>query len=217
MRPPAPLPLACMFALSLCAAVLHARVGETQDDIERRLFQPAVGKFLPKEKNPDPFKEEEALRQQPFNQVRVFFPAEARERKYWKSAVPNVLSNDNGWRMHVFFRDGVSILEAYQRVGDSLSEFEIQNILRANQGSSEWRKVERDSLEAQTSIIGCDYQRADGVLRARVVGSWIMVFSVQLDSHVREQVRIKAESKNIQEEERARLQQMQAPSSTAGF
>lgn len=217
MRPATPFRLACLLACLSASTVLSARVGETQDDLERRLFQPAIGKFLPKEKNPDPYKEEELLRQQPFNQVRTYFPASARERKYWKSAVPNVLSNENGWRLHVFFQDSVSVLEAYQRVGDTLSDFEIHNILRANQGTSEWVKVERESLEAQVSIIGCDYQLSDGSLRARVVGNWIMVFSVKLDNHVKEQVRILSESKNLQEEERARLQQLTAPSSTAGF
>jgi hypothetical protein len=217
MQPPTPFRLACLLACLSAVTFVQARVGETQDELERRLFQPAIGKFLPREKNPDPYKEEEMLRQQPFNQVRPYFPASARERKYWKSAVPNVLSNDNGWRLHVFFQDSVSILEAYQRVGDTLSEFEIQNILRANQGSSEWRKVERESLEAQTSVIGCDYQLADGSLRARVVGNWIMVYSAKLDSYVKEQVRIASENKNLQEEERSRLQQLTAPSSTAGF
>jgi hypothetical protein len=217
MQPPTPFRLACLLACLSAVTFVQARVGETQDELERRLFQPAIGKFLPREKNPDPYKEEEMLRQQPFNQVRPYFPAAARERKYWKSAVPNVLSNDNGWRLHVFFQDSVSILEAYQRVGDTLSEFEIQNILRANQGSSEWRKVERESLEAQTSVIGCDYQLADGSLRARVVGNWIMVYSAKLDSYVKEQVRIASENKNLQEEERSRLQQLTAPSSTAGF
>lgn len=212
-----PAPLACVLASLAVALPAIARVGETQDEFERRLLQPSVGKFVPKEKNPDPAKEEEILRQQPFNEARTHFPDGVRERKYWKSAVPNVLSNDNGWRVHIFFQDNRSVLEAYQRVGDSLSQFEIQNILRANQGASEWQKVEPDTLEAKASAIGCDYQLADGTLRARVVGNWLLVYSASLDAHVKEQIRIIEERRLSQQQERVRTQQLTAPSSTSGF
>ena len=54
------------------------------------------------------------------------------------------------------------MLAAYQRIGQTLSPLKIQNILSANQGSSGWKKLKRDSLESQTFIIGCYYQLADG-------------------------------------------------------
>jgi len=217
MRFTTPAFFACvLMSLAACLQV-SARVGETQEEFERRLLQPAVGKFVPKEKNPDPAKEEEILRQQPFNDVRAHFPAGTRERKYWKSAVPNVLSNENGWRVHVFFQDDLSVLEAYNRVGDTLSEFEVQNILRANQGSSEWRVVEPDSLEARASVIGCTYELADGTRRARVVGNWLLVYSTRLDAHVKEQLRIIEENRTSQQSERVRLQQQTASGSTSGF
>lgn len=217
MRLFTPALVACMLATLSASITASARVGETQEEFERRLLQPAIGKFIPREKNPDPAREEEILRQQPFNQVRVHFPDGIRERKYWKSAVPNVLSNDNGWRVHVFFHDNVSVLEAYQRVGDSMNEFEIQNILRANQGTSEWQRVEPDSIEATSSVIGCDYQLADGTLRARVVKGWLIVYSVKLDDYVKEQLRVSEEKRRTQEEERVRQQQSSAPNSTSGF
>jgi hypothetical protein len=217
MRFTTPLPLVCVIVSLASSISASARVGETQDEFERRLLQPYVGKFIIREKNPDPAKEEEILRQQPFNDARVHFPAGVRERKYWKSAVPNVLSNENGWRVHVFFDENRSALEAYQRVGDTLNEFEIRNILRANQGASEWRKIEPDSLETRASAIGCDYQLADGSLRARVVGNWLMVYSAKLDNHVKEQLRITEEKRAGQQEERIRNQQLAAPGSTSGF
>jgi hypothetical protein len=213
---PAPLMFAAL-SLATGLASLSARVGETQEEFERRLFQPSVGKFIPKEKTQDPFKEEELLRQQPFNAVRMHFPAETRERKYWKSAVPNVLSSENGWRVHVFFQNNQSVLEAYQRVGDTISIFEIENILRANQGSSEWVKIEPESLEARASIIGCDYQLANGTLRARVTGNWIMIYSSALDAHVKEQLRLIEENKLRNMDEQTRNQKLAAPGSTAGF
>lgn len=217
MRFLTPAPLACVIFSLLVAFPAAARVGETQEEFERRLLQPFVGKFIPREKNPDPAKEEEMLRQQPFNEARSHFPAGTRERKYWKSAVPNMLSNENGWRLHVFFQDNRSVLEAYQRVGESLSEFEIQNILNANRGSSEWTKVEPDSLEAKASAIGCDYQLGDGTLRARVVGGWLLVYTVRLDAYVKEQIRILEETRASQQAERLRNQQIAAPGSTSGF
>ncbi len=217
MRFPTPAPLACVL-LSLVASIqASARVGETQDEFERRILQPAIGKFVPREKNPDPAKEEEAMRQQPFNDVRGHFPDGIRERKYWKSAVPNVLSNDNGWRVHVFFQNNRSLMEAYQRVGDTLSDFEVQNILRANQGTSEWRKVEADSDEAKASAIGCDYVLADGTLRARIVDNWLLVYSTKLDAYVKDQLRLNDETRASQQADRVRQQQLNAPGSTSGF
>lgn len=217
MRFPTPACITCVLTGLVMATSLSARVGETQEEFERRLFQPSVGKFIPKDKNADPGKDEEIQRQQPFNAARAHFPEEIRERKYWKSAVPGVLSNDNGWKVHVFFLANVSVLEAYQRIGDSLSTFEIENILRANQGSSEWKSVERDSLEAKASSIGCDYELADGSLRAKVVGNWMMVYSTKLDAHVKEQIRLAEETRMRNQDERTRAQQIAAPGSTAGF
>jgi hypothetical protein len=217
MRFITPAPLACVFLGLLAALQASARVGETQDEFEHRILQPFVGKFMPKDKNADPVKEEELVRQQPFNDIREHFPEGVRERKYWKSAVPNMLSNENGWRVHVFFQDNRSVLEAYQRVGDSLSQFEIENLLRANQGTSEWRKIDPESDEAKASSIGCDYALADGTKRARVIGSWIMVFSTKLDAYVKDQFRLLSENRANQQAERLRQQQLNAPSSTSGF
>lgn len=217
MRFTTPLPLACVLMSLAASTGVSARIGETQEEIERRLFQPSVGKFLPREKNPDPAKEQEALRQLPFHEFRHLFPGSIREGKYWKSSVPNMLSNENGWRVHIFYHDGRSSLEAYQRVGDTLSEFEIENILRANQGSSEWVKIEPDSLESRASAIGCQYQLSDGSLRARVINGWLMVFSTRLDTYVKEQQRMLLENQSTQQGERLKQQQATASASTSGF
>lgn len=217
MRFVTPLPLACVLLSLVPSLPVSARVGETQEEFERRLFQPFVGKFIPREKTPDPFKEAEVLRQQPFNDIRELLPPGIREGKYWKSAVPNVLSNDDGWRVYVFYHDNRSAFEAYQRVGDVLSPFEIKNILRANQGDSEWQQVEPDSLETKASGIGCTYQLADGSLRAKVVGNWLMVFSTKLDAHVKEQQRINMERQIARQRNRLKRQESTADGSTSGF
>ncbi|HSI10194.1 MAG: hypothetical protein ACAH89_09015 [Rariglobus sp.] len=217
MRFATPATLSIAFISLLLSSTAAARVGEPREEFERRLLEPYVGTIIPKEKNPDPAIEAELMRQQPFNEVRDHFPEGVRERKYWKSAVPRMLSKENGWKVHVFYQDNLSVLEAYQRVGSELNEFEIRNILAANQGKSEWKRIEADSLESRASAIGCDYELTDGSLRARISGNWIMVYSIKLDAYVKEQLRIIKERQVTQQEEKTRIQQTEAPGSTSGF
>jgi hypothetical protein len=217
MRFATPATLSFVFISMLLSLTAAARVGETRDEFERRLLEPDVGILILREKNPDPAKEEEILRQQPFNEVRGHFPDGIRERKYWKSAVPRMLSKENGWKVHVFYQDNLSVLEAYQRVGSELNEFEIRNILAANQGKSEWKRIEPDSHDSRASAIGCDYELSDGSMRARISGNWMMVYSTKLDAYVKEQLRIIKERQANQQEEKTRIQQIEAPGSTSGF
>ncbi len=90
-----------------------ARVGETQEVIERRILQPNLGKlfFRAKDKDKNPRDaERDRLREeqdQPFNDVKKFFTPDTREGVYWKSALSAQLSNDDGWRVHVFYMGGV--------------------------------------------------------------------------------------------------------------
>jgi hypothetical protein len=81
------------------------------------------------------------MNEQPFNEARKFLPADSKASVYWKSAIAKQLSNENGWKIFVFYTAGRSILEGYQRVGEDLSEFEVRAILAANQGGSVWRKT----------------------------------------------------------------------------
>jgi len=218
MRHPAlSLSLACIVCLTGLASIAQARVGETKEEFERRLLRPSIGKIIIRERNPDAAKEAELAAQQPFNDVRAHFPAGIRERKYWKSAVPNMLSNENGWRIHAFFQDNISMLEAYQRVGDTLTVFEIENILRSNQGTSEWQPVAPDSLESKASAIGCTYQLADGTLRAKVVGDWFIIYSTKLDTYVKEQLRLIEETRIKNQEELNKARKIAAPGSTEGL
>jgi hypothetical protein len=212
-----PATLSCVFFSLLFCLPAAARVGETQIQLERRLLEPDVGILVFREKNPDPAKEAEILRQLPFNTVRVLFPEGMRERRYWKSAVPRMLSKENGWKIHVFYQDDRSVFEAYQRVGAELNEYEVRNILAASQGGSDWTRLKPGSPGSAASAIGCDYERTDGSLRARVVGNWIMTYSTKLDAHVMEQLRIIKERQLAEQQEKIRIQQLEAPGSTSGF
>jgi len=217
MRLPSPAPLVIALLMVSTVPASFARIGETQDDFDRRILQPDIGKLTPKRKSADPANTEQLLRQQPFFSAREHFPPGIRERLYWKSAVPRMLSNENGWRVHVFFHETRSVLEAYLRVGDTLNEFEIQNILRANQGDSAWREVDPESEEAAAAPLGASFALADGTLKARIVGNWLMIYSAKLEDYVKEQLRILREKDSTQKTERLREQQITAPESTAGF
>lgn len=211
--------------LSLFAAVsvqsLSARVGETQADVERRILQPNLGKlyFRTKDKEKDNGQaERERPREEkdlPFNEAKKYFPADVREGVYWKSAVANQLSSENGWKVHVFYAGGRSALEAYRRMGESLNEFEVRALLSANRGASSWRKMSNEG--GGTNGIGYDYELEDGSMRAKQQGNWLMVFSTRLDNYVVEQQKI---AKDLKEKETDRLrleQQAKAPESVTGF
>ncbi len=178
-----------LFVLMLGAlplASLSARVGETQDVIERRLLQPDLGRFFFQSKEKETPAMERArikeLSEQPFNEARKFFPAETKASVYWKSAIAKQLSNDNGWKVFVFYTAGRSVLEGYNRVGEDLSEFEVRAILAANQGGSSWRKT--SVVGGDVSGIGYDFELEDGSLRAKQKGNWLMIFSAKLDEYV---------------------------------
>lgn len=198
-----------------------ARVGETQADVERRILQPNLGKvyFRVKDKDKDSRDaERERLkdeREQPFHDVEKFFPSDTRPAVYWKSAVANQLSSDNGWKVHVFYVAGRSALEAYRRVGDSLNEFEVRALLAANRGGSSWKKMSNDG--GGTNGIGYDYELEDGSMRAKQQGNWLMIFSTRLDNYVVEQQKTAKDLKDKETDRLKQEQQAKAPESVTGF
>ncbi len=176
-------------------ASLSARVGEPQDIVERRLLQPNLGRLFFQSKEKETPAMERArikeMKEQPFNEARKFLPADSKAAVYWKSAIAKQLSNENGWKVFVFYTAGRSVLEGYQRVGEELSEFEVRAILAANQGGSTWRKTTNPG--GGINGIGYDFELEDGSLRAKQKGNWLMVFSTRLDEHVIAQQKIAKE------------------------
>ena len=88
MRLPASAPFVFALLMLSAASASFARIGENQDEFDRRILQPDIGKLTPKRKSADPANTEQLLRQQPFFTTREHFPPGIRERLYWKSAVP---------------------------------------------------------------------------------------------------------------------------------
>ncbi len=203
-------------------------MGETQDVVEHRILQPNLGKAIPRPKeSKSPREENERLKEeqaQPFYNAKKFFPTDTKEGMYWKSAIGNQLSSENGWKVHVFYVAGRSSLEAYHRVGDSLNEFEVRALLAVNRGSSSWKKVsgttvggDDKSTDGGTDGIGYNYELEDGSMRAKQKGDWLMIFSTRLDKYVIEQQKA---AKELSDRDAARLkteQQGKAPESVQGF
>lgn len=219
----------------LCALVstcAYARVGELQVAIERRLLAPGVGKLLaladpdeprsPRPSNgsgnnphqrPDPSRRRTG--EPPHRRFERLFPQGAHERVYWKSAVTRQLSPDDGWEVHVVYLGDRSTLEAYQRVGEALNEYEAMALLAVNRGSSSWRRVEKES--GAKSALGYAYELEDGTLRARQQGNWLLIFSTRLDEYAEQRLAEEKALQALEQERLKRLQQQKAPESVAGF
>lgn len=204
---------------ALPVATLSARVGETQDAVERRLLQPSLGRLFFQSKEKETPAMERArlkeLNEQPFNEARKFFPAESKVAVYWKSAIAKQLSNDNGWKIFVFYTAGRSVLEGYNRVGEDLSEFEVRAILAANQGGSSWRKTSGPG--GGVNGIGYDFELEDGSLRAKQKGNWLMIFSARLDEYVIAQQTLAKETEAKEAALKKIEQQKTAPVSVIGL
>ena len=209
---------------------VHARVGETQEAIEHRLLQPGLGKLYPrladspkdnnkdspKDNNKDGNRERPKKKDEdPLADIRPFLPGDTHEMFYWKSAVANQLSNETGWKIDVLYFNGHSALEAYKRVGDTLSEFEIRGILSVNRGASSWKKIVSDGVGV--SGIGYDYQLEDGSMRAKLQDNWIIVFSTKLDNYIVQQQQSAKAANDLLQEQQKRQQALKAPESISGF
>ncbi len=203
------------FGVLIFPCALHARIGETQDVLEKRILRPGLGKLYPRvadSSRDKPKKKEE----DPLKDVRTFLPTDsATEILYWKSAVANQLSNETGWKIDVLYVGGHSSLEAYRRVGDALSEFEVRGLLSVNKGASSWKKNSNDG--GGVNGMGYDYELEDGSLRAKQQDNWLIIFSTKLDNHVQQQQRQAKDASDAQKEQQKKEQSLKAPESLAGF
>jgi hypothetical protein len=212
--------LASLLLVAFSSQSLSARVGETQAAVEGRILQPNVGKhFFRSRDRENANAERERLREereQPFNEARKFFPPDTFEGIYWKSALAGQLSNDNGWKVHVFYAGGRSMLEAYRRVGEGgLNDFEVRALLAVNRGNSSWKKKAAEG--GGLNGIGYDYELEDGSLRAKQQGNWLMIFTTRLDNYVIEMQKAAKEASDRELERIRQDQSGKAPESVMGF
>ncbi len=88
-----------------------------------------------------------------------------------------------GWELMVFTVNKTSEWELYRRIGNFISQAELDGLLSINGGQRQWKEVKR--TEKAESLFDYDYETTDGSLRARVnrAGSnmtWVMFFSAQM-------------------------------------
>jgi hypothetical protein len=92
-----------------------------------------------------------------------------------------------GWEYQVYLYKGVSVLEIYRRLGQDLTDPEIDLLLELNHGKSTWQHASMgaSTLDQKTdSFLGYDYTRADGEVRGMRKGNDLVLFSAGLDKRL---------------------------------
>lgn len=208
-------------AFLLAAAPVQARIGDTPDQMSARMLQPDLGRIFTWPREMTPRERERQMRESPIGPFAHLLPTSAedwREQIFWKSALRKQLSNEDGWRVHVYYLRGRSVLELYRRVGPSLNEFEVNAILARMRGQETWRRVAKD--DNVDTIIGYDFELgAPGAesLRARRQGDWLLVFHKRLDDYLVARKARWDESEAQRRAEQEAEQKQTAPVSVDGF
>lgn len=193
----------------------EARVGDTTDQMERRMVQPNLGRVF-SWRNVEERQRTQMERENPITTVRRFFPEEMSEAVFFKSAERGRLNSENGWRVHVHYFNGRSVVEAYRRVGPGLNEFEVNAILALNRvGGQAWERVAR--TDAGESVLGYEFQMGEDGLRARVQGNWMVIYLTRFDKLLVENRRKAQEEAALNNEELRKKQAEEAPASVYGF
>lgn len=207
------------------ATKAHARIGDTEAQMDARILQPGLGKNFSWPKDMRRGELERIQREMPTGPFAYLLPGEAdgwREQIFWKTAVRGQMSGGDGWRVHVYYLKGRSVLELYKREGAKLNEFEVNGLLAVVRGGQAWRKVEgkKDPKAAGDTVIGYDFELGDdgeGTVRAKQQGDWLMIFHKRFDDYLIERkARWDANEDLRKAEERTRNQQT-APASLEGF
>jgi hypothetical protein len=196
------------FLLSIGSVVfipssIEARLGEQAADIEKRILTPGHGREFPPERAAA--KRTQVPIHGLISNYQTANNNSLTPQVIWKSVdgrrIPSNGLRDGmepeGWNLFIYYKNGRSVLEVYRRVGAGLTQYEINGLLSLHKGDSVW---ERPS-EKEPSAIGYDFQRADGLFRARQMGSSFILFYKALDD---EMVKIQEVSRKKQEEEQAK-------------
>lgn len=213
---------ALKFLLVVLAGTLtaEARIGDSPDQMAGRMLRPDLGKYF-SWREFDERTRERMVKENPITPFLHLMPQkgdEWREDVFWKSALSRHLSNEDGWRVHVYYLRGQSVLECYRRVGNVLSEAEVNAILARLRGGDVWRKEEKKS--GPDTVLGYGYQLGQGSnvsLRARQQGDWLIIYHKRFDDFLMERKKLwDADEQKRKAEERTE-QEKRAPVSVEGF
>ncbi len=200
--------------MTLPVAISHARVGDTPQQMNGRILRPNVGRNF-NFRALDEREQKQLLKDLPMTSFVDLLPPDVTSQIYWKSALSRQLSNDDGWRVHVYFWKDRSVLEGYRRVGDSLSEFEVNALLNLHRNGQSWQKVERKN--ATETVIGYEYELGEDGLRARVQGNWMLIYLTRFDKLLVERKKVQDELAEAEQAKKRLEQQQKAPESIEGF
>lgn len=152
-----------------------ARVGESKEAIERRLF--GSGGIIYR----DATVESSRRKGMPYNKYLDFMTSSTDVRIYYKTAdgrrpMASELEDKRvqpGWDVHVLYVGGKSVLEVYKR-SQSMSEYEMNYLIALQGGGSGWKKIEKEELEP--SAFGYEMVSSDGSVRAKKMGGDSLLF-----------------------------------------
>ncbi len=182
----------------------QARIGESLSTIESRLFRSGGIVYR------DDATKLNRQRGMPYLAYQELMP-DAKLRIYFKSADGSKPKSSDmdpkraspGWDIHVLYLGGRSVLEVYKR-SSGMTTSEFNQLLKLQAGESYWKKLGRPvEGEERLSIFGCDMEREDAVVRAKRLGSALLLVAREMDEEL-------ARRKALQEEE-------DAPTSLMGF
>jgi hypothetical protein len=219
--------LPCFLLVALCVPdAARARIGDTPEQMNGRMLQPGLGRVFTWPRNLAPRELERLERDDPLKPFEHLLPSQAEgwdEDIFWKSAVRGHLDNEDGWRVHVHYLKGRSVLELYRRVGPGLTEAELNAILALMRGNQTWRRVPREQnerAEAEDSVLGYEYELGTGpevTLRARRQGNWLIIYHKRLDELLLARKAQWDAAEAQRRAERTAEQERLAPSSIDGF
>ena len=169
---------------------IYARIGEERLELEKRL---SVSGGLQ-------YREERVLsnrrRGMPYQKYLDYLPERSEIRVYYKTLdgkkpVAKEMKASGmleGWDVHIIFVEGKSVLEIYRR-SSSINEFEFSALLRLQTGQSFWEKRDtNDENDETVTAFGFDYERNDKKLRAKKLGSNMMLIcSAPFDKFIKQE------------------------------
>lgn len=137
-------------ALSVAALpLLHARIGETKQDIQSRMLTKNGGAYVYQSR-------EERLRETlelPYKYMFLMMPKGSQNHFFFKRPDAATTANADaqqqhdlyGWELHICFFGDNSALEFYRRHGDPMTVEEVAelfNLQAAAKGNAKWRRAE---------------------------------------------------------------------------
>lgn len=219
--------LSTWLALFLGAASAQARIGDTPEQMSARMLQPDRGKIFSWPRDQDNRERERLRKEHPLTPFEHLLPTgtdDWREQMFWKSALHRQLSNQDGWRVHVYYLKGRSVLELYHRVGAPLNDFEINAILGLVRGGQTWRRIEKKAPGAPKTpadtVLGYDFElgaEGEGSLRARRQGDWLIIYHRRLDELLLSRKADWDATEALRRAEKAAEDEKLAPVSVEGF